>query len=80
MASTQDSRSSEPQITTAEALTNPGEQYAQVNDQRGGEYAIKKDTDVEVASIIDEAGKAYYSKKSVWLMILFSGLAIGSDG
>lgn len=27
-----------------------------------------------------EPEKAYYSKTSVWLMILFSGLAIGSDG
>lgn len=32
--------------------------------------------DVEVA----EPEKAYYSKLSVWLMVLFSGLAIGSDG
>ncbi|KIX08792.1 uncharacterized protein Z518_03449 [Rhinocladiella mackenziei CBS 650.93] len=27
-----------------------------------------------------EPQKTYYSKQSVWLMILFSGLAIGSDG
>lgn len=29
-----------------------------------------------------EAGrvKIYYSKTSVWLMVLYSGLAIGSDG
>lgn len=37
-------------------------------------------------SIADEAicnaepQKTYYSKQSVWLMVLFSGLAIGSDG
>ncbi|KAI0015119.1 metabolite transport protein [Xylariomycetidae sp. FL0641] len=37
----------------------------------------KVDTDVERAS---ESEKTYYSKLSVWLMILFSGLAIGSDG
>ena len=30
--------------------------------------------------IIEEPEKAYHSKQSVWLMILFSGLAIGSDG
>lgn len=27
-----------------------------------------------------DAPKAYYSKLSVWLMIVYSGLAIGSDG
>ena len=35
--------------------------------------------DVEAASV-EEGEKVHYSKKSVWLMILFSGLAIGSDG
>ncbi|KAH7303873.1 major facilitator superfamily domain-containing protein [Stachybotrys elegans] len=39
----------------------------------------KSPADVEVGSV-DEEPKAYYSKRSVWLMILFSGLAIGSDG
>lgn len=38
----------------------------------------KKHDQTEAASV--EAGKTYYSKLSVWLMILFSGLAIGSDG
>lgn len=28
----------------------------------------------------EELKEPYYSKLSVWLMILFSGLAIGSDG
>lgn len=28
----------------------------------------------------EEQEKTYYSKLSVWLMVLFSGLAIGSDG
>lgn len=43
---------------------------------------VKKggDHDVETASVGEEASKTYYSKLSVWLMILFSGLAIGSDG
>lgn len=27
-----------------------------------------------------EPEKTYYSKASVWFMVLFSGLAIGSDG
>lgn len=35
--------------------------------------------DVEVQPV-DEPEKTYYSKLSVWLMVLFSGLAIGSDG
>lgn len=35
--------------------------------------------DVEVQAP-EEPEKKYYSKLSVWLMILFSGLAIGSDG
>lgn len=35
--------------------------------------------DVEIQAA-DEPEKAYYSKLSVWLMVLFSGLAIGSDG
>lgn len=38
-----------------------------------------KDVDVEAGSVL-EAAKGYYSKLSVWLMVLFSGLAIGSDG
>ncbi|KAK7424736.1 hypothetical protein QQX98_000314 [Neonectria punicea] len=41
--------------------------------------AEKGAPDVETGSI-DEPAKSYYSKLSVWLMILFSGLAIGSDG
>ena len=47
----------------------------------------KVEEDVEVAPAKSEDGgvlepepKAYYSRLSVWLMILFSGLAIGSDG
>lgn len=35
--------------------------------------------DVEIQPV-EEPEKTYYSKLSVWLMILFSGLAIGSDG
>lgn len=35
--------------------------------------------DVEIQAV-DEPEKTYYSKLSVWLMVLFSGLAIGSDG
>ncbi|KAK7701327.1 hypothetical protein SLS64_010370 [Diaporthe eres] len=35
--------------------------------------------DVEIQAA-EEQEKTYYSKLSVWLMVLFSGLAIGSDG
>ncbi|KAI1870284.1 uncharacterized protein JN550_005212 [Neoarthrinium moseri] len=35
--------------------------------------------DVEIA-LAEQQVKTYYSKLSVWLMVLFSGLAIGSDG
>ena len=35
--------------------------------------------DIEFAPA-DEPEKSYFSRTSVWLMILFSGLAIGSDG
>jgi hypothetical protein len=39
-------------------------------------HAISKSPDPEIGSV-DEPSKTYYSKLSVWLMILFSGLAIG---
>ncbi|KAI6780958.1 putative metabolite transport protein GIT1 [Emericellopsis cladophorae] len=39
----------------------------------------KDEANVETGSI-DEPEKGSYSKLSVWLMVLFSGLAIGSDG
>ena len=41
--------------------------------------AEKNEAAAETASI-EDAPKGYYSKLSVWLMVLFSGLAIGSDG
>ncbi|TDZ39564.1 Glycerophosphoinositol permease 1 [Colletotrichum spinosum] len=34
----------------------------------------------DVGIMAEEPEKAYYSTLSVWLMVLFSGLAIGSDG
>lgn len=36
--------------------------------------------DGDVEPVPAEAGKTYYSKTSVFLMVLFAGLAIGSDG
>lgn len=73
----------DPQISTAvETQDQSVEQYAMVNDQKlneEGDAGKKAEADIEVASV-DDPTKAYYSKRSVWLMILFSGLAIGSDG
>ncbi|KAM0692107.1 hypothetical protein Q7P36_008308 [Cladosporium allicinum] len=43
--------------------------------------AATKDAAVEVTEDgLPEEPKTYYSKLSIWLMILYSGLAIGSDG
>ncbi|KAH8780288.1 major facilitator superfamily domain-containing protein [Diaporthe sp. PMI_573] len=36
--------------------------------------------EIQESKAADEPEKTYYSKLSVWLMVLFSGLAIGSDG
>lgn len=35
---------------------------------------------VQVDFEAGDVGKNHYSKTSVWLMVLYSGLAIGSDG
>lgn len=37
-------------------------------------------TEGETDIVAEEPEKTYYSTLSVWLMVLFSGLAIGSDG
>lgn len=41
-----------------------------------------KDTTIEVSEHgqVEETPKMYYSKLSIWLVIIYSGLAIGSDG
>ncbi|KAH7175640.1 major facilitator superfamily domain-containing protein [Dactylonectria macrodidyma] len=50
-------------------------------DTEKNEKSMVGQDEVEVErGSIDEPAKSYYSKVSVWLMILFSGLAIGSDG
>ncbi|ROW00423.1 hypothetical protein VPNG_07935 [Cytospora leucostoma] len=41
--------------------------------------AVQAADDIELG-VAEEPTKTYYSKLSVWLMVLFSGLAIGSDG
>lgn len=43
----------------------------------------KKDGDLAITEVDIEVGMSaekQYSKTSVWLMVLYSGLAIGSDG
>ncbi len=41
---------------------------------------FQRDDDASIENVLEEPQKGYYSKVSVWLMLLFSGLAIGSDG
>jgi hypothetical protein len=43
-------------------------------------HASDTGAEVEVGTVVDGPEKTYYSRLSVWLMVLFSGLAIGSDG
>ncbi|KAK2054605.1 major facilitator superfamily transporter [Colletotrichum caudatum] len=47
-------------------------------DAKGADYNVPKDEALD--AIEEQPPKAYYSSVSVWLMVLFSGLAIGSDG
>ena len=47
--------------------------------ERGNTTTTAASQNVEFAPA-EEPEKTYFSKASVWLMILFSGLAIGSDG
>ena len=51
----------------------------------GGSHEVEKASpdSIAVAEVDSEAGdveKPKYSKLSVWLTVLYSGLAIGSDG
>jgi len=43
---------------------------------------VAKDTAIEIREHdqAEDAPKTYYSKLSIWLVIIYSGLAIGSDG
>jgi hypothetical protein len=66
----------EPQLAAlAEIETLPPQEPVEVKKP----VVEKDDANVETGSI-EEPEKGYYSKLSVWLMVLFSGLAIGSDG
>ena len=63
-------KTSAPGIESADAPTTADKHE---RDEKTGH-------DIEAASLADDAPKGSYSKLSVWLMVLFSGLAIGSDG
>lgn len=65
----------EPQQAAPEIETAPQLDAVEVNKT----VPEKDNANVETGSV-DEPEKGYYSKLSVWLMVLFSGLAIGSDG
>jgi hypothetical protein len=59
-----------------------GKKAPEVSNQAIAPDAKTDEAEVEQGQVIMDAEpqKTYYSKTSVWLMILFSGLAIGSDG
>lgn len=67
----------EPPSVQVEAV-GKSEAIEMVKDETQVEKS-KDGVDVEAGSVA-ESVKGYYSKLSVWLMVLFSGLAIGSDG
>lgn len=69
-----------------EERNQPGAEAPGLEDEKitGAEKTIAptptvENGDVEIQTVA-EPEKGYYSKLSVWLMVLFSGLAIGSDG
>ncbi|KAL7898050.1 major facilitator superfamily domain-containing protein [Trichoderma sp. TUCIM 5745] len=66
----------EPPSVQVEAV-GKSEAIETVKDETQVEKS-KDGIDVETGSVAESKG--YYSKLSVWLMVLFSGLAIGSDG
>lgn len=53
-----------------------GNNVVLVQDEKKSSGKVGEQVDILEA----EPQKAYYSSVSVWLMVLFSGLAIGSDG
>ncbi|KAJ0118613.1 major facilitator superfamily transporter [Diaporthe amygdali] len=56
----------------------PGDKL-EIEESKVDATSATVDGDVEIQAA-DGQDKTYYSKLSVWLMVLFSGLAIGSDG
>lgn len=60
--------------TTADNVDN-----LEIEEKKVAAAPTAQDVDLEIQPA-EEPEKTYYSKLSVWLMVLFSGLAIGSDG
>ena len=73
-------------ITASSSAPGPGEievMKAKDDDKRTDHISTTQIPDETTPGPSEiEAGdtKRYYSKTSVWLMVLYSGLAIGSDG
>lgn len=65
-----------PNAATSGANATTGTHAAKEPKATTEAIATQVNEDEETA----EAPKTYYNKRSVWLMILYSGLAIGSDG
>jgi hypothetical protein len=76
-----ENEAAKPETLSADTkIENVGESVtAEITKDETQVEKSKEDVDVEAGSIA-ESVKGYYSKASVWLMVLFSGLAIGSDG
>lgn len=61
------------------ATTTGNVDNLEVEEKKAAPAPVTEDVDLEIQRA-EEPEKTYYSKLSVWLMVLFSGLAIGSDG
>ena len=66
-------------IQSAESSVPARDDGLEIEEKKAGPSPAIQDGDVEIGAA-EETQKTYYSKLSVWLMVLFSGLAIGSDG
>jgi hypothetical protein len=57
-------------------------QDGRVDQTSAAKSTVAKDTTIEISERgqVEDVPKTYYSKLSIWLVIIYSGLAIGSDG
>lgn len=56
-----------------------GDDKLNIDEKKAISIPPVENVDIETQPA-EETEKTYYSKLSVWMMVLFSGLAIGSDG
>lgn len=65
-------------VTMESSTRSPADEHVEIDEK----IAPAPTVDHGVGEILpaENLEKTYYSKLSVWLMILFSGIAIGSDG